>query len=90
MNHDGFEFGIDIPLHLQENQDIWHLDLHSVLQKVFYKKSSPNCLRVASTANGFHALLAVIKSTHPLCHESPPAIIGNPPTQLKHKDLPTF
>jgi hypothetical protein len=90
MNHDGFEFGIDIPLHLQENQDIWRLDLHSVLQKAFSEKSSPNRLRIASTTNGFHALLAVIKPTHPLCHESPSAIIGDPPTQLDNEALPTF
>jgi hypothetical protein len=90
MNHDGFEFGVDIPLHLQENQDIWRLDLHSVLQRAFYDKSSPNRLRVSSTTNGFHALLAVIKPTHPLCHESPSTIIGDPPTQNDNEDLPTF
>jgi hypothetical protein len=43
MNHDGFKFGVDIPLCLQENQDICHLDLHSVLQKAFYENTSPNC-----------------------------------------------
>ena len=90
MNRDGFEFGIDIPLHLQENQDIWRLDLHSILQKAFSDKTSKNRLRVTSTTNGFHALLAVMKPTHPLCHESPSTIIGEPPTQLENEDLPTF
>ena len=90
MNHDGFDFGIDIPLHLQEYQDIWRLDLHMVLQKVFSDKSSPNRLRVSSTTNGFHALLAVIKPTHPLCHESPSTIIGDPPSQTANEDLPRF
>jgi hypothetical protein len=94
MIHDGFEFGIDIPLHLQENQDIWCLDLHTVLQQVFSDKQSKNQLRVSSTTtNGFHKLLAILKpTTHPLCRESPSTIIGDgdPPSQSSDKDLPTF
>jgi hypothetical protein len=90
MNHDGLEFGVNIPLHLQEHQDLWRLDLHSVLQKAFTDKSSSNRQRVASTTNGYHALLAVIKPSHPLCHESPSSIIGDPPAQASHEDIPTF
>ena len=90
MNHDGFEFGTNIPLHLQEYQDIWRLDLHTILQKVFPNKASPNRQRVASTTNGYHALLAVIKPSHPLCHESPSSIIGDPPSQELHENVPTF
>jgi hypothetical protein len=90
MNHDGLEFGVTIPLHLQEHQDLWRLDLHTVLQKAFTDKSSKNRLRVASTTNGYHALLAVIKPSHPLCHESPSSIIGDPPSQRPDEDIPTF
>lgn len=90
MNHDGFEFGNNIPLHLQEYQDIWRLDLHTILQKVFPDKNSTNRQRVASTTNGYHALLAVIKPSHPLCHESPSSIIGDPPSQESHENVPTF
>jgi hypothetical protein len=52
VNHDGIAFGQNIPLHLQEHQDLWRLDLHTVLQKAFSDKTSVNCKRVATTTNG--------------------------------------
>jgi hypothetical protein len=58
----GFNFGTDVPHHLQEHQDIWRLNLHMVLQKVFSDRLSSSCLRVSSTTNhGFHALLAIFE-----------------------------
>jgi hypothetical protein len=90
MNHDGFEFGDNIPLHLQEFQDIWCLDLHTILQKAFSDKSSTNHQGVASTTNIYHVLLAVINPSYPLCHESPSFIIGDPPSQQANANIPTF
>jgi hypothetical protein len=82
MNHDGLKFSANIPLHLQEHHYLSCLDLHNVLQKAFTDKSSSNRQQVASTMNGYHALLAVIKPSHPLCHESPSSVIGYLSLQL--------
>jgi hypothetical protein len=86
----GFEFGTNIPLHLQEFQDIWQLDLHNILQKSFPDKNSENCQWVAFTTTSYHALLAVIKPSHPRCHEYPSSVIGEPPSQDPHENVSKF
>lgn len=88
--HDGWDYD-DIPKSKSVNYFSWMSDISRVLQRTgTFPISSHLAKRAASTANGYHAILALLTDTHPSFVDQPILLAMNWPWQKESQTIFEF
>ena len=89
--HNGFLFGVDLPDSLRHLYFDWQNDIGRILRKTtIFPTDSDFSKRVATTTNGYHALLALVTDTHPAFVSQPIQLVMNWPRQKTSQNIYEF